>query len=111
MPTCEASALPHCNKKQALGPTNFNQAWRHRHENSALDGAQLFIEHPLGIEGCRLSTQAAPLDAKDVFATVSLNDEAALNEALQSFYAAHGGQGQSVATFAPYAFRPYRWGQ
>ncbi|RPD47885.1 hypothetical protein DNI29_10635 [Hymenobacter sediminis] len=84
------------------------RAWRYQHQSLAHDGAQLFIEHPLGIDSCRLSTMAAPLDAQDVFATLSLHDGPALETAISAFYAAHGGVGTLAPVSTPNVYRPYR---
>ncbi|GGG57499.1 hypothetical protein [Hymenobacter glacieicola] len=86
----------------------FRQAWRYQHEAAAQDGTRLFIEHPLGIDGCRLSNLAAPLAAQDVFATVALHDGPALETAIESFYAAHGGRGAVAAPAATSTYLPYR---
>ncbi|ALD20638.1 hypothetical protein [Hymenobacter sp. DG25A] len=87
---------------------DFNRAWRYQHDYLAQDGTSLFIEHPLGIDSCRLSNLTAPLNPQDVFATVPLNDLPALEGAIQQFYAAHGGQGSLIPPFEPSTFRPYR---
>lgn len=86
----------------------FAQAWRYQHARLAQDGTPLFIEHPLGMDTCRLSRLAAPLAAQDVAATVGLHDRAGLEAAIQVFFAAHGGVGQAVPQGAPSTFRPYR---
>ncbi|UOQ77663.1 hypothetical protein MUN84_03010 [Hymenobacter sp. 5516J-16] len=86
----------------------FRQAWRYQHEVATQDGTRLFIEHPLGIEGCRLSSLAAPLARQDVFATVALHDEPGLEAAIENFYAAHGGRGAVAAPVATSAYLPYR---
>lgn len=83
---------------------NFSLAWRHQFDHAARDGAKRYIEHPLGIDSCRLSTLAA----QDVFATVDLHDRAGLETAIKDFYAAHGGMEPQVASFVPHLFRPYR---
>lgn len=87
---------------------NFSQAWRYQYDHVARDGASLFIEHPIGIDSCRLSALAAPLAAQDVFATLSLHDREGLESCIAAFYAAHGGMGSLVQPFATQAFRPYR---
>ncbi|WP_019948311.1 hypothetical protein [Hymenobacter aerophilus] len=86
----------------------FEQNWRYQHENQALDGARLYAEHPLGIAACRLSALAAPLAAADVWASVALDDRPALEAAVASFYAAHGGKGAVVPPLVPHLFRPFR---
>lgn len=86
----------------------FNQSWRYRYDYAARDGAQLFIEHPLGIASCRLSTLAAPLAAQDVFAELALDDRSGLEKAISAFYAAHGGMGPALAPLVPAVFRPFR---
>ncbi|GAB3226137.1 hypothetical protein GCM10027346_08130 [Hymenobacter seoulensis] len=86
----------------------FGHAWRYQHECPAQDGATLFIEHPLGIDSCRLSTLAAPLAAQDVFATVALHDLPGLETAISAFYAAHGGKGPVASRFTPHVYLPYR---
>lgn len=95
---------------QALraGRNAFAQAWRYRHDHQALDGAALYIEHPIGVDSCRLSALTAPLDALDVFASVGLHDRPALEAAVAAFYAAHGGMGPPTPTLVPHYFRPYR---
>lgn len=85
---------------------NFNHAWRYRFDHDAHDGASLYIEHPLGINSCRLSTMPAPLAATDVFATVPLGDRPALAAAMGSFFAAHGGMGAAIVPFVPFMHRP-----
>ncbi|TDN38252.1 hypothetical protein E4631_06210 [Hymenobacter sp. UV11] len=87
---------------------NFSQTWSYQFNHAARDGVRLYIEHPLGIDGCRLSTLAAPIAAQDVFATVDLHDRPGLETAIKDFYAAHGGMGPQVSSFAPHPFRPYR---
>lgn len=84
------------------------QAWRYQHQTLAQDGARLFIEHPLGIDSCRLSALAAPLAAHDVFATLGLHDKAALEAAIAAYYAAHGGIGALAPVSTPSVYRPYR---
>ena len=87
---------------------NFSQAWRYQFDHAARDGAQLYLEHPLGIDSCRLSALTVPLAAQDVFAEVGLHDRAGLETAIKAFYAAHGGMGPQVVSFVPHLFRPYR---
>lgn len=87
---------------------SFSQSWRYQFDHAAQDGVRLYIEHPLGIASCRLSALAAPLAAQDVFAVVGLHDREGLEAAIKAFYAAHGGMGAQVASFAPHIFRPYR---
>ncbi|RSK48961.1 hypothetical protein [Hymenobacter rigui] len=87
---------------------SFAHAWRYQHEILAQDGARLFIEHPLGIDACRLSLLAAPLAAQDVLASVGLHDRPGLEAAVQAFFTAHGGVGQPAPYVAPSTFRPYR---
>lgn len=86
----------------------FDRVWRYEHEHAAQDGAHLYIEHPLGVDSCRLSNLAAPLAAQDVFATVGLHDGPALELAVKEFYAAHGGVGPRIAAFVPNRYLPYR---
>ena len=86
----------------------FEQNWRYQHENQAADGARLYAEHPFGVAACRLSALAAPLAASDIWASVDLHDRPALEAAVASFYAAHGGKGTVVPPLAPHVFRPYR---
>ncbi|GAB2793873.1 hypothetical protein HNQ93_003800 [Hymenobacter luteus] len=92
---------------QARRPS-FSQAWRYQHQRVAQDGARLFIEHPLGIDCCRLSAVVAPLAAQDVFATLPLHDKAALETAIAAYYAAHGGVGPLAPRPQPSTYRPYR---
>lgn len=86
----------------------FDQAWRYRHEHQAQDGALLFIEHPFGISSCRLSEVEAPLDGRDILATVPLRDQSALVTATEAFFTAHGGRGARVVLVGSRPFRPYR---
>ncbi|TGE29320.1 hypothetical protein [Hymenobacter metallicola] len=86
----------------------FGRAWRYQHDHNAQDGTSLFLEHPLGIDCCRLSALAAPLAAEDVFASVALHDQPALAAAVQAFYAAHGGIGPERARQRANRFLPYR---
>ena len=86
----------------------FARAWRYQYDYEAGDGAHLFIEHPLGIEACRLSSMPAPLTAQDVFASVGLHDKPGLSLAIKAFYDAHGGM-RGLLPAAPVSeFRPYR---
>ena len=86
----------------------FADAWRYQHDHLAQDGAALFLEHPLGINRCRLSALVAPLHRQDVFADLPLQDQPALEAAIGAFFAAHGGMGPLVATGSADQFRPYR---
>jgi hypothetical protein len=86
----------------------FNKTWRYRYDHVARDGAQLYIEHPLGIPSCRLSALAAPLAAQDVFATLDLHDRSGLEAAISAFYGAHGGMGALVPSLVSAGFRPFR---
>lgn len=86
----------------------FGQAWRYQFDHLAADGMPLFIEHPLGIEACRLSTLEAPLTAQDVFASVGLHDRPALQAAMSAFYTAHGGMGAILPSVPTSALQPYR---
>ncbi|MBC6698459.1 hypothetical protein [Hymenobacter sp. BT190] len=86
----------------------FNDAWRYQHDQLAQDGSRLYIEHPLGVNRCRLSALAAPLAAQDVFKDVSLDDAQGLETAVAEFYVAHGGIGATAEVFEPHQFLPYR---
>ncbi|GAA4383424.1 hypothetical protein [Hymenobacter koreensis] len=86
----------------------FSEAWCYQHDHMANDGSLLFIEHPLGIDVCRLSSTEAPLNQQDVFAALPLTDRTGLEAAIAAFYTAHGGIGKSVPPFVPFVFRPYR---
>ena len=86
----------------------FDKTWRYRFDHEARDGAQLYIEHPLGIPSCRLSALAAPLATQDVFATLDLHDRAGLEAAIGAFYSAHGGMGAAVPNTVSQGFRPFR---
>ncbi|MCA8829520.1 hypothetical protein [Hymenobacter pini] len=86
----------------------FAQSWRYQHDTLAHDGSCLFIEHPLGIDACRLSQLPAPLSAQDVAATVALHDRPGLEAAIQAFFVAHGGLGLAAPQVTPNVFRPYR---
>ncbi|MGI4863816.1 MAG: hypothetical protein ACRYFZ_07820 [Janthinobacterium lividum] len=90
------------------GQAAFSHAWRYQYDHVAVDGSHLFIEHPLGIDACRLSPVEAPLTAQDVFASVDLHDRPALEVAMKAFYAAHGGMGPLLPTVPASAFQPYR---
>lgn len=93
---------------RANRPT-FEQAWCYRFEYIARDGAVLYLEHPLGVAQCRLSTLPAPLDPRDVFAAVGLHDRAGLAVAMRDFYLAHGGMSELPPPAATSgAARPYR---
>lgn len=96
--------------EQAQGASRppFSAAWRYQHDTLAQDGAHLFIEHPFGVDRCRLSALAAPLAAHDVFADMSLHDRPALEAAMAAFYAAHGGVGAVAEVFEPHQYLPYR---
>jgi len=91
--------------------TRFGQAWRYQYDHLAVDGTPLFIEHPLGIEACWLSALEAPLTSQDVFAAVGLHDRLALQEAMSSFYTAHGGMGAPLPSLPTSTFHPYRYQQ
>ena len=93
--------------QSAIRPA-FSAAWRYQHEHMAQDGALLFIEHPLGIDSCRLSNVEAPLAATDIFATVPLQDQPALEQAVAAYFTAHGGVGKVVPAFVPHTYLPYR---
>lgn len=86
----------------------FGHAWRYQYDHLAVDGSSLFIEHPLGVDTCRLSALEAPLLAQDVFASVGLHDRPALAAAMAAFYAAHGGMGALRPAAPASAFQPYR---
>lgn len=86
----------------------FTHAWRYEFDHAAADGTHLFIEHPLGIDTCRLSAHEAPLAAEDVFASVGLHDRPALQAAMSAFYTAHGGMGALLPATPTSAFQPYR---
>ncbi|TYZ14364.1 hypothetical protein FY528_01145 [Hymenobacter lutimineralis] len=89
----------------------FAAAWRYQQQHLAQDGTALYIEHPYGIDSCRLSTLIAPLDQQDVLTTLALTDRVGLEGAIQHFYAAHGGIGPLAPVFVPHLFRPYRRAQ
>lgn len=86
----------------------FSHAWRYQYDHLAVDGSALFIEHPLGIDTCRLSALEAPMAAQDVFANVGLHDRPALEAAIKAFYAAHGGMGALLPAVTASAFQPFR---
>ena len=86
----------------------FGHAWRYQFDHEACDGTSLYIEHPLGIDGCRLSALPAALAAQDIFATVALTDRPGLEAAIGAFFAAHGGMGPVVKADAPLLFRPFQ---
>jgi len=90
------------------GQLAFSQAWRYQFDHLAADGLPLFIEHPLGIDVCRLSTLESPLTTQDVFASVDLHDRSAFQVAMSAFYTAHGGMGARLAAKPTSAFHPYR---
>jgi len=90
------------------GQNAFNHAWRYQYDHLAADGAALFIEHPVGIDACRLSAMEAPLVAPDVFASVGLHDRPALEAAIKAFYAAHGGMGKVLHSTSAGVFLPFR---
>jgi hypothetical protein len=93
---------------QSGGRKAFDTSWRYQHERRANDGVQLFIEHPLGVPKCRLSTLAAPLADQDVFASLTLHDRPGLEAAISAFYTAHGGAGEVEPRFVPLVYRPFR---
>lgn len=86
----------------------FGHSWRYQFDHVATDGTPLFLEHALGIDHCRLSAVEAPLTATDVFATIGLHDRPALAAAMQAFFVAHQGMGQTVTSLAPSIFVPFR---
>ncbi len=90
------------------GQHAFDHAWRYQYDHLAADGATLFIEHPLGVDTCRLSTLEAPMAAQDVFASVGLHDRPGLEAAMKAFYAAHGGMGALLPPMAHSFFQPFR---
>ncbi|RZK30603.1 MAG: hypothetical protein EOO63_06320, partial [Hymenobacter sp.] len=65
------------------GSQAFIHAWRYQFDHAAVDGSHLFIEHPLGVDMCRMSLLEAPLTAQDVFASVGLHDRLALEAAMK----------------------------
>lgn len=85
----------------------FSQAWRYQFDHLAQDGVPLFIEHPLGIAGCRLSVLVAPIAAQDIFAEIPLDSQSLLEEAMRAFFAVHGGIGKSIPPSFASGFRPY----
>lgn len=95
-------------RSSATSAKGFAHAWRYQFDHLAADGASLFLEHPLGIAACQLSSLEAPLAPQDVFASVGLHDRPALAAAMQAFYAAHGGMGGPLPVVADSAFRPFR---
>jgi len=88
--------------------STHNLTWRYRHAHAAQDGTYLYAEHPMGIDRCRLSTLPAPLDQRDVLLDTDLHNRAALETAISSFFAAHGGIGTLIAPISANTFRPYR---
>jgi hypothetical protein len=86
----------------------FAPAWRYQHDHLAQDGAPLFLEHPLGVNRCRLSATTAPLRSQDVFADLPLQDRPALETALEAFFGVHGGMEPLVPAVDVDQFRPYR---
>ena len=86
----------------------FSHTWRYQFDHMAADGTRLFIEHPLGIDSCRLSTLEAPLTNEDIFATVGLHDRPALAAAMTAFYVAHGGMGALLPSAVHSSFQPFR---
>lgn len=86
----------------------FAQAWSYQYGHLDKDGAALFIEHPLGIDACRVSSIAAPLAAQDVIAEISLHDRQLLEQTLKAFYAQHGGMGAPVAPASASSFKPFK---
>ncbi|QKG55472.1 hypothetical protein GKZ68_01765 [Hymenobacter sp. BRD128] len=90
------------------GPASFAHAWRYQFDHLAADGSSLFLEHPLGVDACRLSSREAPLAAQDVFASVGLHDRPALEAAMAAFYAAHGGMGAPLPVATGSAFQAFR---
>lgn len=90
------------------GPASFAHSWRYQFDHLAADGTTLFLEHPLGVDACRLSIHEAPLDAHEVFASVGLHDRPALEAAMKAFYAAHGGMGAPLRAATAGAFQPFR---
>ncbi|GAB3841187.1 hypothetical protein [Hymenobacter jeollabukensis] len=86
----------------------FERAWRYRHEFQAQDGTSVFIEHPFGIDRCRMSTLEAPLRRQDLLADLALQDRSGLEAALAAFYRAHGGVGDRQPIVVVNHFRPYR---
>jgi hypothetical protein len=90
------------------GRLAFTQAWSYQYGHLAKDGAALFIEHPLGIDMCRVSSSAAPLAAQDVFLEMSLHDRPLLEKTIKAFYALHGGMGASVVLNTTATFRSFK---
>jgi hypothetical protein len=90
------------------GRLAFAQAWSYQYGHLAKDGAALFIEHPLGIDTCRVSSTAAPLAAQDVFLEMSLHDRPLLEKTIKAFYALHGGMGASVVLASTATFRSFK---
>lgn len=98
-----ASTLP----PSRAGSPAFEKAWRYEYDHAAVDGAHLFIEHPLGVNACWLSEQELPLTAQEVLARIGLHDRPALEAAMTTFFASHGGIGARLVSSAT-ALRPSR---
>jgi hypothetical protein len=90
------------------GQLVFAQAWRYQFGHLAKDGAALFIEHPFGIDACRVSSIAAPLAAQDVVVEMSLHDRPLLEKTLKAFYAQHGGMGAAIVPTSVSTFRSFK---
>jgi hypothetical protein len=89
------------------GRLAFAQAWSYQYGHLAKDGAALFIERPLGIDTCRVSSTAAPLAAQNVIVEMSLHDRPLLEKTIKAFYALHGGMGVSIVPVSAATFRSF----
>ncbi|QDA60529.1 hypothetical protein [Hymenobacter jejuensis] len=86
----------------------FLDSWVYQHSRDAQDGSHLFVAHPFGIPTCRVSALQSPLDSKDVFADLGLDDTVGLQNAVNQFFVLHGGMGREVVPAPGNTFRPYR---
>jgi hypothetical protein len=89
------------------GQQAFAKAWSYQYGHLAKDGASLFIEHPLGIDACHVSTTAAPLAAQQILVVMSLHDRPLLEKTIKAFYAQHGGMGASIVPASVATFRSF----
>ncbi|RTQ45274.1 hypothetical protein EJV47_25690 [Hymenobacter gummosus] len=86
---------------------SFFNTWLYRHDHAAQDGAQLYLALPFGIPRWRLSMLAWPLAHADVVQDLAVGDLPGLAQAVQHFFAAHGGEGARIpgaASQRPHGF-------
>jgi hypothetical protein len=83
---------------QSRPVASFFNTWLYRHDYAARDGACLYLALPFGVPRWRLSLLPWPLAHQDVLLDLVVDDRAGLGEAVDAFFAAHGGRGSAIPT-------------